>query len=241
MLFFIAFAFVFFSCKRENLCDCLTSNGPTNVIYRNVKNFNSIVLEDKMDLFLTQGTNYEVRVEAGANMQRLIKTELEGETLKVMNDNTCNWVRGYKHQIKVYITAPDFKFIKHAGLGTIQSLNTIVQDEIITRNENSGDLKLHLNVQKITGSSHGNGDTYFFGQTQHFAYDYVGTNYLYASELEVKNYMYLHSVTIGHTYIKAPENGLMDVIIEKAGNIYYTGNPATIHLTRKGNGQLIKE
>ena len=86
-----------FSCKRENLCDCLTSTGPTNVIYRNVKNFNSIVLEDKMDLFLTQGPNYEVRVEAGANMQRLIKTELDGETLKVMNDNTCNWVRGYNH------------------------------------------------------------------------------------------------------------------------------------------------
>lgn len=241
ILFFMVCAMALFSCKRENLCDCLTSTGPTNVIYRNVQNFNSIVLEDKMDLFLTQGPNYEVRVEAGANMQRLIKTELDGETLKVMNDNTCNWVRGYNHSIKVYVTAPYFKYIKHAGLGTMQSLNTIVQDEITARNENSGDLRLNVNVQKVTGSSHGNGDTYLTGQTQQLAYDYVGTNYLFTSELEVKNYMYLHSVTIGHSHIKAPENGLMDIIIEKAGNVYYSGNPKTINLTRRGKGQLIKE
>ena len=53
--------------------------------------------------------------------------------------------------------------------------------------------------------------------------------------------MYLHSVTIGHSHIKAPENGLMDIIIEKAGNVYYSGNPKTINLIRRGKGQLIKE
>ena len=53
--------------------------------------------------------------------------------------------------------------------------------------------------------------------------------------------MYLHSVTIGQTYINAPENGLMDIVLDRAGNIYYTGNPATINLKRNSKGNLIKE
>ena len=53
--------------------------------------------------------------------------------------------------------------------------------------------------------------------------------------------MYLHSVTIGHTYVNAPENGLMDIVIDKTGNIYYEGNPGTINLTRNNKGNLIKE
>ncbi|MBI3519265.1 MAG: DUF2807 domain-containing protein, partial [Bacteroidetes bacterium] len=81
---------VFNACKKESMCDCVKSSGPTNVIYRDLKDFNCIYLKDKMDLYLTQGPQFEVKVEAGENLQRLIKTELDGETLKVFNNNRCN-------------------------------------------------------------------------------------------------------------------------------------------------------
>ena len=241
VIIFIIFMLAFVSCKKENMADCFTSTGKTNVIYHDVKDFNCIMISDKMDLYLTQGSVFEVKVEAGANMQRLIKTELEGETLRVVNNNTCNFVRGYDHKISVYVTAPYFKHIKHAGLGTIKSVNTIIQDEISYRNENSGDLKLDLNTKRILGSSHGNGDTYLTGISEKLEVDYNGTNYLYADGLNVTSYIYLHCLTIGHTYISAPENGLMDIIIERSGNIYYKGNPNTIRLTKKDKGDLIKE
>ena len=238
---FFVFVLVLNACKKENLCDCVKSTGPTNVIYRDISNFNCIYLKDKIDLYVTQGANFEVRVEAGANLQRLIKTELEGETLNIFNNNKCNWVRGYKHKIKVYVTAPYFKYIRHAGLGTIESLNTIVQDSISLRTENSGDFKLDLNTYRIGGSAHGNGDMYLTGTTNRLESDYTGTNYLYASDLNITSYVYLHSVSIGHAHIKAPENGLMDIVLDRSGNIFYTGNPATIHLTRNDKGDLIKE
>ncbi len=237
----ICWVFVFTSCKRENMCDCVKSNGKTNTIFHDVKNFNCIYLLDKMDLYLTQGSEFEVKVEAGANLQHLIKVELDGETLKVVNNNRCNWVRGYKHTIKVYITAPYFKYIKHGGLGTITTLNTISQDQISVRNENSGDLKLNLNVGTVLTSSHGNGDTYLTGITDRLESDYTGTNFLFASDLTITNYAYLHSVSLGNAYIKAPENGLMDIVIDKTGNIYYSGNPSTIHLTQNDKGALIKQ
>ncbi|MES2567670.1 MAG: head GIN domain-containing protein [Bacteroidota bacterium] len=223
------------------MCDCVKSTRKTNVIYHDRKDFNCIFIRDKMDLFLTQGPEFEVRVEAGENLQRLIKTELDGETLKVFNNNRCNWVRGYNRKIRVYVTAPNFKYIQNAGLGTIESLNTIVQDEIKLRVENSGDLKLSVSMHKIVASAHGNGDLYLSGTTDILEDDYTGTNYLYANELTINDYVYLHSVSIGHAHINAPENGVMDIIIDRAGDVYYSGNPGAIHLTNNGKGDLIRE
>lgn len=240
-LIYIVFLISIVSCKKESMCDCVKSTGPENTIYHDVADFNCIYIRDKMDLYLTQGPNFEVRVEAGRNLQKLIKTELDGETLKVFNNNRCNWVRGYKHKIRVYITAPYFKYIRHGGLGVIESVGTIVQDEISLRAENSGDFKLDLNMNRVVCSAHGNGDTYLTGTTNRLESDYTGTNYLYANGLEIKDYVYLHSVTIGHTYINAPENGIMDIVIDRSGNIFYNGNPATINLIRNDQGDLIKE
>lgn len=238
---YIVCLFALISCKKENMCDCVKSTGPINTIYRDVANFNCIYIKDKMDLYLTQGPNFEVRVEAGANLQKLIKTELEGETLNVFNTNRCNWVRGYKHKINVYITAPYFKFIKNGGVGVIESVGTITQDEISLRAENSGDFKLNVNMDKVVCSAHGNGDTYLTGFTKRLESDYTGTNYLYAYDLQIKDYVYLHSVSIGHAQITAPNNGVMDIVIDRSGNVYYRGTAGVVNLVTNSTGNLIQD
>ena len=241
-LFFIAIAgLIFFSCKKENMCDCVKSSGTHMATYRNVAGFNCIELKDKMDLYITQDSVFEVRVEAGENLQSLIKTELDGETLKVFNNNRCNWVRGYNEKIKVYISAPYFKYLLNSGIGNIESINTITQGLITFRTGSSGDITLSVNTGTIRASAHGNGDIYLSGTTNSLENDYTGTNYLYASDLHVANYIYLHSVSIGKSYINAPQNGLMDIVIDQSGNIYYTGNPSTINLTKNSTGDLIKQ
>lgn len=237
----ILLVFAFWSCKKENMCDCVKSTGPTNTIYHDVQGFTCVTADDKMDVYLTQGAKYEVKVEAGRNLQPLIKTELDGETLKVYNRNRCNWVRGYKHKINVYITAPYFQYVKNIGVGTIQSVGTITQDSIKVRIENSGDVHLNLNTKSFVGSTHGNGDLYLTGVTDNFGYDYNGTNFLYLSDLTVNSYVYLHSVSIGSAYVKAPNNGIMDVVLDRSGNAYYTGTPKIINLKRNSKGDLIKE
>ncbi len=231
----------FFSCKKENLCDCVKVTGATNVIYHDLKGFTCLQVKDKMNVYLTQGPKFEVKVEAGRNLQPLIKAELDGETLKVFNANRCNWVRGYKHHINVYITAPYFKHILNNGVGPIQTLNTIVQDTLTCKTNNSGELRLDINTRAVMCSAHGNGDIYLSGTTFALQNDYTGTNYLYAEELTVTNYVYLHSVSIGHAYINAPSNGVMDVQLDRAGNIYYKGNSPIINVIKNDKGQLIKE
>ena len=231
----------FISCKKENCFDCVKTTGKIITQERYVSNFNSIYMEDKIQLFLTQDSVFKIEVEAGENLQSLIKVELDGETLRVHNANRCNWVRGYKHDIKVYVSAPYFKYIENNGTGTIQSLNTIAQNSLTIRTSNSGDMKLDINTNQIYASSHGNGDIYFTGVTNNLQGDFTGTNFLYAKKLSILNYVYMHQVSIGNAYINAPDNGRLDVKIERDGNIYYSGNPNQIELERIGKGNLIKE
>ncbi len=238
LLFLLGFLF---SCKKENLCDCVKSTGPTNVIYHDVQNFTCIDVKDKINVFLTQGPNYEVKVEAGRNLQPLIKAKMEGDTLHIFNTNRCNWVRGYKHEINVYITAPHFKYILHNGVGPMRTTNRIVQDTLTCRTNNSGELRLDADIGVIMCSAHGNGDIYLTGITDNLQNDYTGTNYLYAADLTVRKYIYLHSVSIGHAYVNAPPGGLMDIHMERSGNIYYKGEPSQINLVKNGKGDLIKE
>ena len=229
------------SCKKENMCDCVKSSGTRIGTYRDLTNFNCINISDKIDLYLTQGNNFEVRVEAGSNLQSLIKTEMDGETLKVFNNNRCNWVRGYNDIIKVYVTAPYFKHVLNNGLGTIETTNTISQDLITFRAANSGDIKLTVNTGTLKASAHGNGDIYLTGITGSLENDYNGSSSLYAADLQVTNYVYLHSVTIGNAYVNAPLNGYMDIGIDQIGNIYYKGNPKFINLKQNSTGKLIKQ
>lgn len=109
------------------------------------------------------------------------------------------------------------------------------------RIENTGDIKLTLNTQVFKGSTNGNGDLYLEGTTKELVDDDMGTNYLYASNLKVTGDVYLHSASIGHAYVSAPENGRMEIILDKSGNVFYTGNPSAIHLTKRYKGNLIKE
>jgi hypothetical protein len=241
LLLSIVLGFAFFSCKKENCFDCIKSTGKIITQERSLNSFKSVFVEDKIDVYITQDSIFKVEVEAGQNLQSLIKTKVDGETLRIQNDNKCNWVRGYKHNIKVFIHAPYFNYIENAGVGTIESINTISQTELSIRTSNSGDLKLNVNTNKLKVSTHGNGDIYLTGNTVKLESSCVGTNFLYANGLFISNYAYMYTATIGNSFVNAPENGLMDVQIARDGNVYYKGNPSQINLNRIGKGDLIKE
>jgi hypothetical protein len=241
ILFGLGCVFFLISCKKENLGDCFKSAGKTNSVIHDVANFTCIEASDKINYYLTQESNFSVKVVAGANLQNLIKTELDGETLRVVNNNKCNVVRGYKHTIDVFISAPYFKYILHKGIGVVKSRNQITQDKITVRIENSGAVDLDINTETFQGSVHGNGDLYLSGLTNKLLWNYYGTNYAYLSKLNINSYVYLESNSIGHAYVNAPNNGLMDVLIGKSGNVYYSGQPSKINLTANGKGKLYKQ
>jgi len=234
------FVVVFFlSCKKENAFDCVKTSGKTITEERECLNFHTVVIEDKLDVYLKQD-NFYVSVTAGKNLMKNIHTEVKNETLYVSNKNKCNFIRDPKKKIQIEIHLPKLKFLKHKGSGNVYSLNTFVQDTMLLRIESPGDVRLQVQTHYFGGSSHGNGDLYVSGNTDYFYYNYNGTNYIYASSLNIHTYTYLESHSVGNAYIQLNNIGL-DAKLFTDGNIYYTGNPMYVNYVSKGKGKVMKQ
>jgi len=233
------------SCSKDNAGDCFKSSGKAHTETRDLKYFKSINIEDKIDVFITQGSFWEVKVEAGKNLLKNIKTEVNDSTLTIKNINKCNFIRHPKNSIvKVLITIPYLRVLKNSGVGTVSLENEFLQDSMNVSLAGSGEIHLNVNLKYLHTSTHGNGDIYAKGFVDYGNHYTNGTNYLWFKDLIIKNRIDLNSYTIGHCYINAPTNltgGLMKLEIWESGNIYYKGEPDSLNLTRKGKGELIKE
>jgi hypothetical protein len=226
------------SCEKGGAFDCFKRTGEIVMEDRYAEEFNSIYLNNNVDLYITQSDHYAISVEAGKNLQGGIKTQIENKVLTIKNDNRCNWTRSYDKPMNVYVSVENLSYISYEGSGNVYSTNTIVCDTIHVDIQNGGgSIKLDLNCWKSK------------------VYNHTGTVDITISGYSDVNYMYNNSygpidclnLETAHTYMTTRSsndcyinvNITLEAAIENAGNIYYKGNPQIIS-DITGTGKLIK-
>jgi len=230
------------ACKKENSLDCFKTNGDEITESRSLPAFTIIKLYSKIDLNITKGVAFNVDVVAGENIIKNISTTVIDGVLSIQNNNKCNFVRGYDNKITVNITLPQLFRVENRGVGTVRFNEDYSQDSIHVMAENSGDIYLNGNFNQIKSSSHGNGDIYLSGICNKlYAYTF-GTNLLKAENLQINNYVFVETISIGDCFINAPNGGMLEYNIWRSGNIFYKGTPQTINNPKgDGSGKLIKQ
>ena len=232
----IIFAIALFSsCKKENSCDCFKRTGTIVTETREVSGFDKLFVEDNLNVFITQDSVFEVKIESGENLISLIKTEVIDGTLYIQNKNRCNWTRSYDKPFNVYVKMPVLNFVTSDGTGNIRSLNTITTPSFEIQTKNSGNIELVVNNSKITSHMHGSGDLTLHGHTIEHACDIGGTAFLNCKDL-VTNYTYLHTYTTGLCYVTSKDT--IDCRIDRIGDVYCYGNPVMVQKIASGKGQL---
>lgn len=166
---------------------------------------------------------------AGKHIIKNILTKVERDTLKIDNINTCNFVRGYKRGIKLFITVPHLNYLVNTSVGTVRFADDFAQDSLDVKVESSGDMHVNGSYKYINLISSGNGDIYIKGKSDKLQAFMYGTNYLHAEDLIVSNEIYVESVSFGDCFLNAKQAQRFDYKIHKSGNIYYTGNPPSIN------------
>lgn len=234
---------IFAACKKENAFDCFKSNGDEITITRDVGTFKNIKIFQKIDLRVKQGNEFKLELTAGKNLLSNISTVNNNGIITVKNNNECNFVRGYKKHITVTITVPKIDRVENHGVGTIRFDENFVQDSIFILAENSGDTYLNGTFKRIKTGSHGNGDIYASGSCDSLLIYTFGTNSFKGQNMNVKTYVFIETISIGDVHVNAPNGGMLQCNIWRAGNIYYRGTPAAINDFSDGTakGKLIKE
>ena len=121
---------------------------------RNVSHFNSISLRCSVDIFITQGENEKVIVEADENHIKNISTTVKDQTLIIDIDNIFRNVR----VANVYITVSDLESINVSGSGDVVTESPLKADDFQLQINGSGDVILNISARELKVKINGSGD-----------------------------------------------------------------------------------
>lgn len=181
--------------------------------------FDEIEILGRGNLFITQGNNYNVRIEAEDNIMGLLNPRVEGDKL-VIGERRLLFYN--EKPINIYVQMPEVEEIKISGSGDIKSQNKIREDVLNVEISGSGDVEMSLNVEELETGIAGSGDFYYEGKVKEHTVSISGSGKLRGFDLQTEK----TSVKIsgsGNAEIYATEE--LDIKIFGSGNVQYKGTP----------------
>lgn len=216
-------------------CNVVGERGNGNVVKqeRKVESFNAIDVSGAFEVYLSQGTNQSVFVEADENLLPMIRTEVRGGTLMIGNEKP---IRNSK-SLKVYITVPELKSIELSGAVNLTSQNKLSFTELGLEISGATETNLELAVQKLEINSSGGSKMRFTGMANKVDLDVSGAADIQAYDLMAE----VVSVNIsgaGDAEVYATKELYADV--SGAASVRYKGDPAKVDSNVSGAGSVKK-
>jgi len=184
------------------------------------------------DVYLSQGDQQSVEVEADKAAMEFIETEINGNTLVVRN-REGHWRN--LGRIKIYITMPDITEIELSGSGSVMSQTPIRAAALKIGLSGSGNVKItSLQSSSLFANITGSGDIYLSGENDQANMDatITGSGSIKAEELRVANAT-VHITGSGSARVNVMKE--LETNITGSGSVQYRGNPMiNAHSTGSG-------
>ncbi len=224
----LAFAAVVSSCNTQ----CVTGSGKETSETRSVSDFAKIETGGTIKLILKQGPK-TVKVFADDNIQKLIETDVEGNTLKIdMDGNFCN-----SGPVTVYVSNPDFQAIRVSGAVEVTSEGRLNTKDFYLGLSGSCEVNLDLSVAGVKTEASGSSVIYLKGQAGAHDLDISGSGKLEAFDFVVGNYKIN---TSGSSECRINVLNSLDVNTSGASDIEYKGNPKQVSDNHSGASTVKK-
>jgi len=228
------------SCAKDQLFDFAKRAGNIVTVNRPANNsFTKIYLNDDVDLIITQGNAYSIKLVGGENLLPGIVTSISDSALSISNTNTFNWMRSYDNKITAYVTLPHLLDLEFKATSTVTNTDTIREDSLtVSATGGSGyiDLIIKTGTSKLS-IINGSADMKISGKT--------GVNFIYSAAygpfrcLDLQSgYLFIHQASSNDCYVNVQSH--LEYLISGLGNIYYKGNPPEITGSSTSSGKLIK-
>jgi hypothetical protein len=198
-------------------------NGDGNVVTetRNVGDFDQVRGTNGLDVFLTEGTENKVMIEADENLQPIIETEVrDGKLIITTLENI-----GRSKAKKVHITYTNLTAIEASSGADVEG-RSVVKSQSLSLSASSGsDLKVEIFSQDVTAQTSSGADITVSGKAANL-YAQASSG----SDLNAKNLL------VATCEAKASSGADITVHVKErlateassGGDINYYGNPATV-------------
>jgi hypothetical protein len=188
---------------------------------RKVQPFKGVKVSSGIDVYLSQGSNERVVVEADENLHEYIKTEVSNGVLKVYSEAN---IRDAERK-RVYVTTEEINYVATSSAGDIIGETPVKTDKLDVSASSAGDIALEVTADEINVDISSSGDVTLRGTSRKLDASLSSAGDLNANDLEVKE------AEISASSAGDADVNVSDKIIARAssaGDITYTGNPKYI-------------
>lgn len=235
------------SCNGENAPDCFQNSG--DVIFKEfpVTEFTKITVFEHVELILKEAPEHKVTVFTGEYLMNDVAVLVEGNTLKLYDNNGCNLTRNYG-VTKMYVSAPNITEIRSStglpirseGVLNYPDLRLVSEDytnpEALTR---VGVFNLNVDTTNLRVVSNGLSVFNINGLTEDLIVSFVAGD----GRLEGRN-LIANSVTIGHRgtndIIVNPQSKLKASLVS-TGDVIVANTPPELEIEELYTGRVIFE
>jgi len=233
------------SCDSENSFDCAQKAGDRIQQEFEVAEFNTIVVEQNLQLIIKEGQEQKVVVQTGENLINDIKISVTDGVLTLVNDNGCNLVRDY-NITQVVVTSPNINTIRNASGYTVQSEGVLRYSSLTLLSEDleeedkyhkDGDFRLELAVDSLKITANGLSNFFLSGTANTANIELLeGDMRVEAQNLAVQELYVFHRGT--QKVIVNPIQSLRGKVLS-TGDLISVNRPPIVEMEETYTGRLI--
>ncbi|MCB2221677.1 MAG: DUF2807 domain-containing protein [Bacteroidetes bacterium] len=198
--------------------DGIKGNGKVVKQERNVSGFSGIEVGGAFKVYITQGDEEKLVVEADENLLEVIETEVSGRTLEI---STKEDIRDSK-ALNIYITFKSLDHLEISGACNLESENKLSFDNLELECSGASNIMLTLSAKEIEMDFSGASQLELFGSAEKVHLDLSGASKMDALEFEVTD---LEADISGASHGKVMVIGTLSADVSGAASFKYKGDP----------------
>jgi len=209
---------VTFSSAQAQGWRTVTGHGRVVTKERKTDSFTGLKVSSGIDVYLKQGNNESVSVEADENLHEYILTEVRNGVLNVYSEYN---IREAERK-RVYVTMKEVNSVKTTSAGDVFGETPIKSERLELSASSAGEIKLEVTAENIDLDISSSGDITLTGETDKLRADLSSAGDLNAYELKVR-VADLSVSSAGDADVNVSER--ITARASSAGDINYKGDP----------------
>ena len=195
-----------------------------------VKNFHGVDITIACELYLRQGDEESLRIEADKDIFHKLQVEVRDSILYLESDKE----RNYKDwDVEVYLTVKNLKSIDVGGAVKLRTNGTITGEQLELDISGAADLDMRIDVDKLMADFGGAVNAELEGKARYVVMDMSGASNVDADDL-ITDAFYLEFSGFGKADVYAEK--VLKVDMSGMGVVKYGGNPAKVKTNSSGLG-----
>lgn len=186
-----------------------------------------------LDVYLTQGNENKIVVEADENLHQYIETNIENGKLHVTTSDNIGWSKAKK----VYVTFKELNNIEASSGADVVGKSVIKSQNLALKSSSGAELKVEVFAQELTVKSSSGAEVEVLGKATSLKADASSGAEIDAKELLVIN---CEAKASSGAEVVVNVQDKLETQVSSGGEIKYYGNPTAINSNKSHSGSVKK-